>query len=76
MVRDDLSVRQWQEQFRAGAFNAQDIYTQCRAGWYDWFCQDYSIKGLYVYCPEDAGVPLPSQQQSAEKSPKKKVPER
>ncbi len=42
---DELSVRQWQEQFRAGAFNRQDIYTQCRAGWYDWFCQDRALAG-------------------------------
>ena len=42
---DELSVRQWQEKFRAGAFNAQDRYTQCRAGWYDWFCQDHALAG-------------------------------
>ena len=42
---DELSVRQWQEQFRAGAFNAQDRYTQCAAGWYDWFCQDHALAG-------------------------------
>lgn len=42
---DELSVRQWQEQFRAGAFNAQDRYTQCKAGWYDWFCQDHALAG-------------------------------
>ena len=42
---DELSVRQWQEQFRAGAFNLQDRYTQCRAGWYDWFCQDHALAG-------------------------------
>ena len=42
---DELSIRQWQEQFRAGAFNAQDRYTQCQAGWYDWFCQDHALAG-------------------------------
>ena len=42
---DELSVRQWQEQFRAGAFSLQDRYTQCRAGWYDWFCQDHALAG-------------------------------
>ena len=42
---NELSVRQWQEEFRAGAFNAQDLYTQCRAGWYDWFCQDHALAG-------------------------------
>ena len=42
---DELSVRQWQERFRAGAFAHSDITTQCEAGWYDWFCQDYALAG-------------------------------
>ena len=42
---DEISVREWQEKFRAGAFNAQDRYTQCQAGWYDWFCQDHALAG-------------------------------
>ena len=42
---DELSVRQWQERLRAGAFDRSDITTQCEAGWYDWFCQDYALAG-------------------------------
>lgn len=42
---DELSVRQWQEQFRAGAFERSDCATQCRAGWYDWFCHDHALAG-------------------------------
>ena len=42
---DELSVRQWQEQFRAGAFNSSDFATQCKAGWYDWFCSDSELAG-------------------------------
>lgn len=42
---DEISVREWQEKFRAGAFSAQDRYTQCQAGWYDWFCQDHALAG-------------------------------
>ncbi len=40
-----ISVRQWQEQFRAGAFNDKSFETQCKAGWYDWFCQDDALAG-------------------------------
>ena len=44
-MRDEISVRQWQEQFRAGNFDSRDNYTQCRAGWYDWFCRDEALAG-------------------------------
>ena len=42
---DEISVRQWQEKFRAGAFSSPDSYTQCEAGWYDWFCRDEALAG-------------------------------
>lgn len=42
---DRMSVRQWQEQFRAGAFDSPDFATQCKAGWYDWFCKDEALAG-------------------------------
>lgn len=45
MSMDRLSVRQWQEQFRAGAFESKDVRTQVRAGWYDWFCGDEALSG-------------------------------
>ena len=41
--RNYLSVRQWQEKYQAGAFNAADRYTQCKSGWYDWSCQDHAL---------------------------------
>ncbi len=44
-MKEEISVRQWQEKFRAGAFDHKDIYTQCKAGWYDWFCQDHALSG-------------------------------
>ena len=38
--------------------------------------QAHSIKGMYVYCPEDAGIPLPPPQKEVDKAPKRKEAER
>ena len=45
MSQTEISIRQWQERFKAGAFDSPDLDTQCRAGWYDWFCQDRALAG-------------------------------
>ncbi len=37
---NEMSVRTWQERFRAGDFSSRDRAVQCEAGWYDWFCRD------------------------------------
>lgn len=44
-MRENISVREWQERFRAGDFDSRDLSTQCEAGWYDWFCQDHTLAG-------------------------------
>ena len=41
----EMSVRQWQERFRAGDFNSRDLSVQCEAGWYNWFCRDDALAG-------------------------------
>jgi len=40
---EHISVRQWQERFRAGAYENKDLKVQCAAGWYDWFCRDEAL---------------------------------
>lgn len=44
-MRDEISVRQWQERFRAGAFTRSDFTTQSGAGWYHWSCQEHTLAG-------------------------------
>lgn len=44
-MKEEISVRQWQKQFKAGFYDSPDIHTQCGAGWYDWFCQDRALAG-------------------------------
>lgn len=59
-MRNEISVRQWQERFRAGAFSARDTATQCAAGWYDWFCQDEALAGrLKKIAPVVMGITAP-----------------
>ena len=41
----EMSVRQWQERFRAGDFNSRELAVQREAGWYDWFCRDDALAG-------------------------------
>ena len=55
-----VSVRQWQENFRNGAYAAKDTATQCSAGWYDWFCQNEALAGrLKQIAPAVIGITDP-----------------
>ncbi|UQT48475.1 hypothetical protein M5E87_28645 [Flavonifractor plautii] len=42
---NEMSVRTWQERFRAGDFSSRDRAVQCEAYWYDWFCRDDALAG-------------------------------
>lgn len=59
-MSDEISVRQWQEQFRAGAFSAKDTATQCAAGWETWACQNSALAGrLKKIAPVVMGITEP-----------------
>ena len=42
-MKKEINVREWQKNFIAGAYDSIDFDTQCKAGWYDWFCHDASL---------------------------------
>lgn len=45
----EFTLRQWQEKFNAGDFEAPDFDTQVAAGWYDWFCEDEDLSKKLDY---------------------------
>ena len=38
------SIREWQVDFVNESFTQNDFDTQCKAGWYDWFCNTSSLR--------------------------------
>lgn len=42
-MTDNMSLREFKKRFEAGEFDSPDFDTQCKAGWYDWFCKDESL---------------------------------
>nr|WP_326186714.1 hypothetical protein [uncultured Oscillibacter sp.] len=59
-MRDNVSVRQWQDLYRMGAFASQSRAVQIEAGWYDWFCRDEGLAGrLKKIAPVVMGITDP-----------------
>ncbi|MDD3029869.1 MAG: hypothetical protein PHS57_06290 [Alphaproteobacteria bacterium] len=42
-MQEAITIREWVSKWNAGEFAAKDFETQCKAGWYDWFCNDNSL---------------------------------
>jgi len=38
------NLAEWIESYDKGMFESRDRSVQCKAGWYDWFCKDSSLK--------------------------------
>lgn len=48
----EFNLREWKERFNQGEFESGDTKTQIKAGWYDWFCRDTSLKTKTYYMGE------------------------
>lgn len=44
-MKQEITVRQWKNNFINGMYDAKDFHTQVSAGWYDWFCKETSLAG-------------------------------
>lgn len=38
-----INLTEWVDEFQNGSYSRNNVSTQIKAGWYDWFCQDSSL---------------------------------
>lgn len=43
-MSERLTIKQWIGDFICDQFESNDVRTQIKAGWYDWFCKDSSLR--------------------------------
>lgn len=56
----ELSVRQWQDRYRAGAFDGKSAAVQREAGWWNWNCREDAVAGrLKRIAPVIMGIESP-----------------
>lgn len=44
-MKIELNLSTWIANFSVGMYEAKDLDTQVKSGWYDWFCKDTSLAG-------------------------------
>lgn len=42
-MTNEITLRNWIQNFNQGMYASKDRDVQIRAGWYDWFCKDTSL---------------------------------
>lgn len=53
MAEDSVSINEWIKLFDDDAFQSRAVTAQCKAGWYDWFCKDSSLRNkTYSLAPK------------------------
>lgn len=39
-----INIAEWQQHYWNGDWDNNEVRVQIKAGWYDWFCKDSSLK--------------------------------
>ena len=42
-MEKQINIAEWIENFKSFKYSDPDVSVQCDAGWYDWFCNDYTL---------------------------------
>ena len=43
-MQERINLHAWIGSFLIGDYDSEDVKTQIKAGWFDWFCKDSSLK--------------------------------